>query len=71
MDTEISAFGSEDATVGSLGCMGSTLNAQDFVIKQKELHCLNSDSLCRKHTAADDRKDYTEPGPVYKKRDAI
>ena len=38
---------------------------------QKELHHLSSNSLCREHAAPDERKDYTELGPVYKNGDAV
>ena len=50
---------------------GMALNAEEFVAKQKKLHRLISDSHPREHTAVDDRRDYTEPGPVYKNRDAF
>ena len=50
---------------------GMALDADEFVAKQKELHCPISHSLRREHTASDDSRDYTEPGPVYKNGDAV
>ena len=50
---------------------GMALDAEECVTKRKELHRLISHSLCREHTAADDRRDCTEPGPIYKNGDAV
>ena len=50
---------------------GMALDVEELVAKQKEPHHPISDYLRREHASAVERKDYTEPGPVYKNGDAV